>query len=284
MPELPFWLKLIAMTLALPLMAEFGYRLQAFLAQRKTTIVSVPTGEDLTQFVSGALALLSLLLAFSVSGAAERFEFRRELVATEATQFTTAYLRSQLFPEPVKMRLGRLLAEYVDDRRAMILGFGNSAEEAHWGQVVERDQKQIWEVTSEALATTQSEALKAKMLDSINPLLDSADFIYSAMKATTPKKITLTILVFSLWTAVLVGYHLGVIGKRYPLLSTAILLMFAWTAMLIDDIDYPGAGFIGVDTAPLARASDWIARSAGPVVKAETNSVRGARDETRLLK
>lgn len=278
MLELPFWIKSIVLTLGLPLMAEIGFRLHGFLRHQKRPVESERSREQMTQFVVGAMALLSLVLAFSVSGAAERFELRRELVATEASEITTTYLRAQLFPAPVNARLGHLLAKYVDDRQKMIAAFGSTAEETRWGRIVELDQKQLWEMTTEALGTTQSEALKVMLLDSMNGLLDNAGYTYSIMELTTPKKITLIIFVFSFWTAGLVGYQLGAIGKRYPLLSTAILLMFAWTAMLIEDLDRPGAGFIGVSTEPLQRASDWIARSeaASSEVKAETKPASGA--------
>ena len=44
------------------------------------------------------LGLLGLLLAFTFSGAASRFEARRQLVADEANAIGTAYLRVDLLP------------------------------------------------------------------------------------------------------------------------------------------------------------------------------------------
>ena len=47
---------------------------------------------------AAVFGLLGLLLAFSFSGAAGRFEHRRELITQEANAIGTAYLRLDLLP------------------------------------------------------------------------------------------------------------------------------------------------------------------------------------------
>ena len=52
--------------------------------------------------VEGAVfALFGLLVAFSFSGAAERFDVRRQLIVEEANAIGTAYLRIDLTPQPL---------------------------------------------------------------------------------------------------------------------------------------------------------------------------------------
>src|SRR6187399_1892492 len=60
--------------------------------------------------------LLGLMIAFTFSGAASRFEARRHLVTEEANAIGTAYLRVALLPEDAQPELQKLFRQYVDLR------------------------------------------------------------------------------------------------------------------------------------------------------------------------
>ncbi|WGD56071.1 hypothetical protein QA641_20540 [Bradyrhizobium sp. CB1650] len=67
--------------------------------------------------VEGAIfGLMGLLLAFTISGALQRFDDRRQLVIQEATAATTAYDRLRLFEGDDAHRLQSSLKEYVRAR------------------------------------------------------------------------------------------------------------------------------------------------------------------------
>src|ERR1700747_1478127 len=67
--------------------------------------------------VEGAIfGLMGLLLAFTISGALQRFDDRRQLVIQEATAATTAYDRLNLFGGDEARRLQDSLKEYVRAR------------------------------------------------------------------------------------------------------------------------------------------------------------------------
>src|SRR4029450_13984672 len=60
--------------------------------------------------IEGAVfGLLSLLLAFTFSGAVSRFDARRHLVSDEAIRISTAWDRIQLLPARAQPRLRRVL-------------------------------------------------------------------------------------------------------------------------------------------------------------------------------
>jgi hypothetical protein len=65
---------------------------------------------------AAVLGLLALLLGFTFSMAASRFEARKELVRDETNAIGTTYLRTQFLPEPYKSNAARLLRQYVDTR------------------------------------------------------------------------------------------------------------------------------------------------------------------------
>ena len=78
--------------------------------------------------VDGAVfALLGLLLAFSFSGAASRFEDRRHLITSETNAIGTAYLRIEMLPGDVQPEMRDLFRRYVDGRLETYGNVGDAA-------------------------------------------------------------------------------------------------------------------------------------------------------------
>jgi hypothetical protein len=64
------------------------------------------------------LAVLGLLLAFTFTMAISHFDSRKQALVEETDAIDTAYLRSQLLPQPQRTAEGKLLRQYVDLRLA----------------------------------------------------------------------------------------------------------------------------------------------------------------------
>ena len=65
---------------------------------------------------AAVLAMLGLLLGFTVSMAVDRYERRRALVLEEANAIGTTWLRASLLPEPHRQPVRDLLQNYLDIR------------------------------------------------------------------------------------------------------------------------------------------------------------------------
>ena len=59
---------------------------------------------------------MGLLIAFTFSGAATRFDGRRQLIGEEANAIGTAYLRMDLLPQAAQPALREDFRNYVDAR------------------------------------------------------------------------------------------------------------------------------------------------------------------------
>jgi hypothetical protein len=82
----------------LVLAAQVGYRTGA-----KPAFTMSDVGKShLSTIFGGILGLLALLLGFTFAMSLSRYEHRKQLVTQEANALGTAYLRSQLLPEPEK--------------------------------------------------------------------------------------------------------------------------------------------------------------------------------------
>jgi hypothetical protein len=62
---------------------------------------------------------IGLLIAFTFSGAAARFDARRHLVVEEADAISTAYLRLDVLPSDAQAQLRDKFRRYVETRRAV---------------------------------------------------------------------------------------------------------------------------------------------------------------------
>src|SRR3954466_11724822 len=60
--------------------------------------------------------LCGLLIAFTLTGAASRYDERRMLIADEANEIGTAYLRIDLLPDSSQPELRQLFYDYVESR------------------------------------------------------------------------------------------------------------------------------------------------------------------------
>ena len=114
---LPLWGVFIVTAVLLVLAMQAGFWLASHKRQRSPEgQKSGPVGE----VVAGLLGLLALLLAFTFSLAASRFDTRRTLVMDEANALGTTWLRAGMLPEPHGTAIRKLLRDYLELRLAAV--------------------------------------------------------------------------------------------------------------------------------------------------------------------
>ena len=73
----------------------------------------------LTGIEAAIFGLMGLMIAFTFSGAAQRYELRRQLVVDEANAIGTAYLRLDLLPTSRQPALREKYRRYTEARLAV---------------------------------------------------------------------------------------------------------------------------------------------------------------------
>src|SRR5690242_20477350 len=94
---------------------EIGRRSGAWL--RKERPEGATSGTSVTD--AAIFGLMGLLIAFTFSGAASRFDLRRHQIVEEANKIGTAYLRIDLLPPSSQPLLRENFRQYVDARLAV---------------------------------------------------------------------------------------------------------------------------------------------------------------------
>jgi len=255
-PLLVIWL-----VLALQFCAALfvGYRGKSFLnwISRKKQPVD-KSDEAIGFLLSAALALLGLLIAFTFSMAANRFDARRQLVTNEANAVGTTYLRLQLVDEPNRTTLSRLLLLYLDARLAFFsAGTDKNAitrADARTGAI----ETKMWNALSLSVRSHPSATFNSALLQATNDMFDLAAADRVERETRVPATILLVLQLYSLIAALMLGQTLASAHRSHFVAATTLFVLVGLAIALILDLDRPATGTITVSTAPFARAAESI--------------------------
>ncbi|MGE4183289.1 MAG: DUF4239 domain-containing protein [Limisphaerales bacterium] len=210
---------------------------------------AVGGGEGLGVVDGAVFGLLGLLLAFSFSGAASRFEGRRSLILAEANSVGTAWMRIGLLPEESQPRLRQLFRDYFDARLKIYRDLPDLTAVAAGLERAADLQDALWAAALEALGTEAGQRVVTPVVNALNEMFDVATARTVAATNHPPAVIFGMIAVVSLVSAVLAGYGMAGSKKRSLLHMLGFSLVLAMTVYVILDLEYPRLGVIRIDAA-----------------------------------
>jgi hypothetical protein len=225
----------------------FGTLLGAlWLGQRISRNRAARLGE--TPASSGAVgasifALLGLLIAFTFSGAASRFDERRDVIVQEGNAIGTAYLRLDMLDPTVATPLRGLFRRYTDARlsayRAKTLAEMRS-EQARAAEL----QSQLWTEVSKA-AIQAGSPVPQVLLPAVNDMIDVATLHDAAVEKHPPGAIYWVLALMSVLAALLAGIELSPTQPVWVLkiIFAATISLTFWLTL---DIEHPRLGVIRV--------------------------------------
>jgi hypothetical protein len=236
---LPIWGLLPAAALLLAFALEIGYRMGRWRHVQRPDEKEQPVGA----MVASILGLLALVLAFTFSLAASRFDARRQTVLAEANAIGTTYLRSRLLPEPQRSEIARLLREYVDVRIRAIED-GNLQEALTRSEQVH---ELLWMQTSGVAEKDSASIVTGVFIQSLNELIDlHAERMQVGMRSRIPPVIWAGLFGLAMLSMAAVGYQAGICATSRSPAMPGLVLSFAIVLAIIADLDRPREGFLQV--------------------------------------
>jgi hypothetical protein len=223
---------------------EVGRRLGLRALARDPAAGDVGTGP-----VDGALfGLFGLLVAFTFSGAPARFDHRRDLIANEANDIGTAYLRIDLLAESEQPALRGLFRNYLDSRLAFYAALPDidAAQRAYRETLAL--QARIWEDSLRASQVPGGHPDAGKLLlPALNSMIDVTTTRLMAAQTHPPRIIFHLLFAMGLLCAGVAGQ--GMVGsrRRYWLHALAFCLTTSIAIFVILEIEYPRSGLIRLD-------------------------------------
>jgi len=201
-----------------------------------------------TGAVDGAIfGLMGLLLAFTFSGAATRFEARRALIAEEANAIGTSYLRLDLLPPETQPPLREAFRRYVRSRLEVYDKIPDVDAVKAALRKSAHIQNEIWQQTVAAAQKSDRHALMALALSSLNQMIDITTTRTVAFYAHPPQVIFIMLGVTVLVSSLLAGYSMSVAGRPSTLHIMMFILLVGVSVYVILDFEYPRIGLIRID-------------------------------------
>jgi hypothetical protein len=187
--------------------------------------------------------LLGLLLAFSFSGAASRFEHRHGQVVDEANAIGTAYLRIDLLPESAQPGLREAFRRYADARLAVYRLLPDvDAARAELARAT-AIQGEIW---TQAIAGVRGSPGPASVsvLSALNEMFDIANTRTASAYTHPPPVLFVMLVLLALAAAFLVGHGMAESPAPSRLHMIAYAAALAIVVYVVVDLEFPRMGLI----------------------------------------
>jgi hypothetical protein len=198
--------------------------------------------------VEGAVfALIGLLVAFTFSGAASRFDARRVLIIDETNAIGTAWLRLDLLPADVQPGMRDAFRRYLDARLDVY-------RQAHLDDSAVVDAKaraigrEIWDT---AVSSTRGVAGAAPILvlPALNAMFDIAETRVAVPFHHPPTIIFVMLGVLALVGALLLGYSMARSRQVSAIHTMGFAIVMGMVVFVTLDIEFPRRGFVRIDAA-----------------------------------
>jgi hypothetical protein len=201
--------------------------------------------------VEGAVfALFGLMIAFTFSGAASRFNEKRMLIAEEVNCIETAYLRLHLLSHSAQPALQQLFRRYIDSRMETYRRLPNMAAAEMEIAESKKIQEEVWNQAVAATALPDSHPSSGLLLlPAINNMIDIATTRTMALQIHPPRIIYALLFGLGLICSLLAGFRMSSGQHRswLHILGFAVLTVTIVYVML--DVEYPRAGLIRLESA-----------------------------------
>jgi hypothetical protein len=226
------------------LFLELGRRLGA----RQTAKYGEAARTGVGKADAPVFALLALLIGFSFSGAASRFDHRRELVSQQATAILTAWRRVDVLPPDLQQPIRAAFQRYLD---ALIGMYAHPpSRSTALAEPVELSQARtdLWSHSVAATVTDAGEKARMLLLPSLNEVFDVAETERLARRIHTPLMIFVMLGIAALASALLAGYALANGPRRNWMYMIGIAATVGVAMYVIIELEYPRLGLLRVDS------------------------------------
>ena len=207
-----------------------------------------PRRSDFDIVLGATLTLLSLIVGFSFSMAANRYDLRKNLEEAEANAIGTAYARADLLSVTDAARVHQLLREYANLRVRFYTitnyTFDTNERLSELDQATTRKQAQLWAAVFAPVSANQT-APMALVAAAMNDALNSQGYAQAASWNRIPSGAWVLVCTIGLVATIMIGFRFDA-ASRQRMLMVILPTLIAISLFLIADIDCPRGGVIRV--------------------------------------
>lgn len=236
----------VGLLLGMLVCLEFGRRFGRFRLAADPENAMRGTGP-----VEGAVfGLYALLVAFTFSGAAGRFDDRLRLAIQEEVAVGTAYLRIDLLPAALQPPLRDRFRQYLGERIEIYRQYTDKDALARLTARTDALQSEIWSLAVAACTASGSNSTTGRdmVISSLNEMFDIANRRMHTRLLHPPKVIFVLLFVLGLVCSFMAGHGMAENKRPNWVHMLAFAIFTSLTVYVILDIEYPRHGLIRVDS------------------------------------
>jgi len=196
--------------------------------------------QDFDLVIPATLTLLGLIIGFSFSMAANRYDQRKNYEEAEANATGTEFIRTDLLPAADAARVRELLKSYLDQR----ILFYQTRDEQQLRTInaqTAKLQSELWSVVQTAADKQQRYPILA--VSGANDVLNSQGYTQAAWHYSLPVAAWFFMIAIGIFSTLLIGYSSH---RRAIAVIVVVPLVVSVAFFLIADIDSPRHGLIRV--------------------------------------
>lgn len=198
---------------------------------------------------AAVFAFFGLLIAFTFTSAASRYETRRDLIVQHTNAIGTAWLRLDLFPAEVQSALRKDFRLYVDGIIKVHQQAGDKEAVDQMMAYLGKLQDEIWKLAETAVSKDGRPQVATLVLPALNEMFDLTASRYAAARFHVPLVVFWFLIFLSLLASMLVGYGMASAKHRNWLHMVLFALLISLALYIIFDFEYPRHGIIQLDKA-----------------------------------
>ena len=234
-----------AIFVCMVVMLEAGRQLHR---RHKAAGDGVPEGVGTLE--GAVFGLFGLLLAFSFSGAVDRFSARRTLIVQESKTIGGAWQLLDLLPEKERESQRALFRKYVDGRIAAYRTLPDIAAFKSALKTADGVYDRIWaDAVASSLDPRRAVDYSQVLLPHLREMSEIAFDRTAAFQNHPPAAILGMLFVLALMSSLLAGYTLGDHEGRRSIHRFIFAVAVALTVYVTIDLEYPRFGLIRVDAS-----------------------------------
>lgn len=227
--------------------------------RKRLELFGEKANEGLGALDAAVFGLMGLLLAFTFTGAANRFDNRRDLIVDEVNALGTAWLRLDLLPDAARAEVRGMFREYLDGRIAAYADSDPLKARAQLASHTALLQGRIWERVMAATRETPT-LQQAALLPPINQSFDIATARILATEQHPPLPIYGLLVTMVLVSGFLAGFSQAKASRQSWLHIAGFAVTTTLALYLIIDLEHPRLGLIRVgdfDHALMDLRQSW---------------------------
>lgn len=216
---------------------------------RKSLLALGEDGQAGLGALDGAVfGMMGLLIAFTFTGAASRFDERRDLITQHVNAIGTAWLRLDLLADPDREMARDGFRRYVDMQMEIVRSAGDDDAVRAGMARLSAIQQELWATLIHAVRNDKTLPLTQTVLPPTNEMFDLSTSRLMAAQKHPPVAVFVMLGLLVLVSSLLAGYGMAKAERQSTLHLFGFAAIMALSVYLILDIEYPRLGIIRIDS------------------------------------